>query len=142
MCRSKTMPIQAVNTAVSPNFKHQNPYYKGKLVSVKRFPDYEERKYEQEASTGKKWGVGIASAFINGLGQAINGDWGKAAGFFFGGIAGGYLGKIVAGKAGKWAVGFGIGIWSIMDAVKSAKTTVTEIVPCSNQTTQQLSVNA
>ena len=136
------MPIQAVNTTVSPNFKHQNPYYKGKLVSVKQFPDYEERKYEQEASTGKKWGVGIASAFINGLGQAINGDWGKAAGFFFGGIAGGYLGKAVAGKAGMWAVGFGVGIWSIVDAVKSAKTTVTEIVPYSNQTTQQLSVNA
>ena len=127
------MSIQAINPNVSPSFQHENPYYKGKLVSVKRFPDYEERKYEREASTGKKWGVGIASAFVNGLGQAINGDWGKAAGFFFGGIAGSYLGKVLAGKAGKWIAGIGVGIWSVVDAVKNARSTATEIVPTQNQ---------
>ena len=136
------MSIQSVSTAVSPNFQHQNPYYKGKLVSVKQFPDYEERKYEQEASTGKKWGVGIASAFITGLGQVINGDWGKAAGFFFGEMAVGYAAKAVAGKAGMWIASVGIGIWSIVDAVKSAKSTVTEIVPHSNNAQQPLSVDA
>lgn len=67
----------------------------------------------KEASTAKKVGVGIASSLIPGLGQAINGQWGKAAGFFFGETAAISL----LGAVG-W---LGIGIWSVVDAVKNAQ---------------------
>lgn len=73
----------------------------------------------KEAGSGKKWGVGIASAVIPGLGQAINGEWGKAAGFFFGGIAASVVAATTAPLIG--LAGLGLGIWSIVDAVKSAK---------------------
>lgn len=125
------MSIQAI-VNISPNFQHQNPYNKGKLVSVKRFPDYEERIYEREGSTGKKWGVGIASGIIPGLGQAINGSWGKAAGFFFGNMAVGLVGRYTGAKIPALLCGLGVNIWSIVDAVKGAKSKATEIVPHSN----------
>lgn len=84
----------------------------------------ESTKYPQEASTGKKIGVGIASWFVPGLGQFINNDTKKGLAMF-----------------GAWAiiriiinstktrnvleilrlVNFGIGIYSIVDAVKNAK---------------------
>ena len=86
--------------------------------------------YEVEASSGKKWGVGIASAYLPGLGQAINGDWGKGVGFFLGTGVLGFLsnsasasGKIGLGIAGGLAT-LGLGIASIVDAVKSTKSTV------------------
>lgn len=67
---------------------------------------------KKEASTGKKWGVGLASFFVPGLGQAVNGEWGKAAGFFLGtAVTFSLLGPIALIPA----------IWSIVDAVKNAK---------------------
>ena len=75
---------------------------------------------KKAASTGKKWGVGIASFFLTGLGQAINGQWGKAAGFFFGAVA---IGALVGPVAPALAImiGAGMSILSIVDAVKNAK---------------------
>ena len=129
-------PVSVNNT----NTLNSNPAFKkkeSKLVSVRKYPDFEERRYEVDASTGKKWGVGIASCFVSGLGQAINGDWGKAAGFFFGNIACSLLAGISASMGNKGAVGTGLGIvgalglnvWSIVDAVKSAKTEEIQIIP-------------
>ena len=81
-------------------------------------PEPQERK---EAGSGKKWGVGIASAVIPGLGQAINGEWGKAAGFFLGTYVGaGAVGFMIHPFLGA-AVAIGANIWSIVDAVKNAK---------------------
>ena len=110
------------NNAIA--FKAREP----KLVDVIKHENFEERKYETEASTGKKWGVGIASAFITGLGQAINGQWGKAAGFFFGTIAAGAVAGKLLGRLGAGLVGAAACAWSIVDAVKNAKSTSTEIV--------------
>lgn len=62
----------------------QGYQYYPPIKSVKEFPDHYEYTFKEEASTGKKWGVGLGSFFIPGLGQAINGQWGKAAGFFVG----------------------------------------------------------
>ena len=82
-------------------------------LSTKNNVEKEEPKAQpKEASSGKKWGVGIASAFISGLGQMINGEWGKGVGFLAGAIAGGIL---------CWPVGVAVSVWSIVDAVKNAK---------------------
>lgn len=73
----------------------------------------------KEASTAKKWGVGIASAFLPGLGQAINGQWGKGLGFFLG--SGATAALTVAFPPAGLIAAAGVGIWSIVDAVKNAK---------------------
>lgn len=112
------------------NFKAQQ---RTKLIGVERYPDYEVRKYETEATTGKKWGVGFASYFVPGLGQAINGQWVKAAGFFFG-TYGAYASMIMGAKKPFLAIpgllaGIGLDIWSIVNAVKNAKSEETQIIP-------------
>lgn len=144
----------SINPVVTGNTSPvvSNPCFKKKetrLVSVRKYPDFEERRYEVEASTGKKWGVGVASFFVSGLGQAINGDWGKAAGFFFGEIACKLLVGISASMGKKGAVGAGLGIlgalgldvWSIVDAVKSAKNEEIQIIPNINSSSD-LNINA
>ena len=73
---------------------------------------------KKEASTSKKWGVGIASTFIPGLGQAINGDWGKAAGFFLGNAT---FNILAFSNPLLFIPAAAINICSIVDAVKSAK---------------------
>lgn len=83
----------------------------------KKFP--KNQNPPKEASTGKKWGVGIASGLIPGLGQAINGEWGKAAGFFLGNVA---LNGMAFAVSPLLAIpALGINIWAIVDAVKNAK---------------------
>lgn len=109
------------------------------LKSVQRFPDYEVRTYETEGSTGKKWGVGIASALFPGLGQAINGQWGKAAGFFFGSIAASIAGEKIGGRGANIIATIAVTAWSIIDAVNNAKTTTTQVVPIQSQ---KVDVNA
>ena len=138
----------------TPNFKSKNI---PTLVSVTQGPDYETRVYETDATSGKKWGVGLASAFIPGVGQAINGEWGKGIGFFLGGIglpllvgiAGGFT-SVAGGGAKKSLAGLyiaglaanlGLRIWSIVDAVKNAKSEVTQIVPRNNTSKPQSSIN-
>ena len=80
----------------------------------------------KEASTSKKWGVGIASFLIPGLGQLVNSESGKAAGFFFGSLAAQVL--TLASIQIVPVMGFlmgcaslGLQIWSCYDAVKNAK---------------------
>lgn len=104
---------------------------------------YYEKTYTSEASKGKKWGVGLASAFCPGLGQAINGQWGKGIGFFLGygalyaaGMMSGVIGmgsnKPTKGIGAMLALctgALGLGIGSIVDAVKNAKSEVKQIVP-------------
>ena len=104
---------------------------------------YYEKTYTSEASNGKKWGVGLASAFCPGLGQAINGQWGKGIGFFLGYGAlytAGVLSGAIGASSDKAAKGIGamlalctgalaLGIGSIVDAVKNAKSEVKQIVP-------------
>ena len=135
--------ISPVNTSV------QKPQFKGrtKIKSVEQYPDYKVVTMETEASTGKKWGVGIASAAVCGLGQAINGEWGKAAGFFFGTIAASALGFILGGGKAKglalsYLMGGAVGIWSIVDAVKNASSEISQIIPNKNDTATNINVNA
>ena len=70
----------------------------------------------KEASTGKKWGVGIASFMVPGLGQAINGDWGKGLAFFGGALLAGMLLPALAPISAVI-----LGTWSATHAVKTAK---------------------
>ncbi len=129
---------------ITSNYCNAAPVFKGTkapvLVDVRRNGDVEERHYETEASTGKKWGVGIASSFVTGLGQAVNGDWGKAAGFFFSALGLGAISYAIV-RAGKHGLGrglaviggLGLNIASIVDAVKNAKSTQVQIVPVENK---------
>ncbi len=75
---------------VGPNIQQPNPYqqqpmmqqqYYPEVLNVQEFPDHYVYTIKDDASSGKKWGVGLGSFFLTGLGQAINGQWGKAAGF-------------------------------------------------------------
>ena len=117
-----------VNNAYQPKFK-------GK-ASVKEIDkgDYIEKHIQTEASTGKKWGVGIASAFLSGLGQFINGDVGKGFAFLGASIATGVAAGLSfakgskAGYLGSLIAGLGVEIWTIVDAVKNAKSESVQIV--------------
>lgn len=142
-------PVSINSQGQSPNFKGER---KTRLVSVSQGDGYEARVYETDASKGKKWGLGLASATIPGLGQAINGQWGKGIGFFvganfipmlLGGVAGLFsLAKAKTPKQGQagiigaliafYVTALGGRIWSAVDAAKNAKTETVQIVPKSN----------
>ena len=105
---------------------------------------YELRKFETEATSDKKWGVGIASWVLPGLGQAINDEWGKGFAFFglsailppiigalsgFGVMTSGWNknnAKVSAalGLTGIMLTALGGRIWSCVDAVRNAKSEV------------------
>lgn len=75
--------------------------------------------------------------FIPGLGQAINGQWGKGIGFFLGEVVTEILASFAIAKPAIGITGavlnLGNRIWSVTDAVKNAKSEVQQIVP-KNQT--------
>ncbi len=108
--------------------------------------------YKTEATTGKKWGVGIASWLLPGSGQAINNEWRKGIGFFslsviapiilsaitgVGMIAGLKHNSRIATTAGmvgfgaSWLMGLGGRIWACVDAVKHAKSEID--IPINNK---------
>ena len=132
------MSVNSVSSKNSPAY-----YQAREPKSVKEFPDRYVYTYEEPGRTGKKVGVGIASYYIPGLGQAINGQWGKAGGFLAGTIGLSFLTgmlpvslalrynngkfnpvKFKAGMAGA-VLGMlgilGVKIWSTVDAVRNAK---------------------
>lgn len=114
--------------ANNPNYQSSKMSFKGReLVSEKEYPDYIEKRYKTDASTGKKWGVGIASAFITGLGQFINGDVGKGFAFLVAGIVSGFV--LTKNMTLGYVASLAVRILSIVDAVKNAKTKVVETVP-------------
>lgn len=127
-----SMCVQSIGVNNSAAYR---PNFKG-ASDVKEIDkgSYIERHVTTEASNGKKWGVGIASFFIPGLGQLINGDFGKGLAFSGGGIASYVLanvammkGKLVLASVGGVAA-LATGIASIVDAVKSAKSETVQIV--------------
>ena len=121
-------PMSQQTMQMQPAFAQ--PQYYPEVLDVKEFPDHYVYTIKDEASSGKKWGVGIGSFFCPGLGQAINGQWGKAAAFFGGGIGAAMLGKVnfLAGQLGM----IGVCVWSIIDAVKNASSKTKQIVPKEN----------
>ena len=120
-------PQVPVETKVKNNDKPvQNPpAFKGKTENDKFV-----KSYQVEATAGKKWGVGLASLWCPGLGQAINGQWGKGVAYLlgFGAMSLGTYVAMAKHKSGMMfatALGaLGVGIASIVDAVKNAKSTV------------------
>ena len=88
------------------------------------------KEYTVEATKGKKWGVGIASWCMTGLGQMINGQWAKGLGMFFGsalagvGLAASIKKGSQLGMVGSGIAAVGLGLISIIDAVKNAKSKV------------------
>ena len=130
------MPASPVMNTQAPAY-----YYASSPKSIREYPDRYLYTYEEPASTGKKVGVGVASYFMPGLGQAINGQWGKALGFFAASIGTAIVSGVAtvipmllkpnaARNAIKSTLSavigvaalIGIDIWSIVDAVKNAKT--------------------
>lgn len=136
-------------SVVSPNgipqvgpVVHHSPAFRAQAVEnygpkeVRDFPDRTEYVYETEGSTGKKWGVGIASAVCPGFGQAINGQWGKGFAFLAGWLGSQIIGGVTKNLGISLLGTLGIGIWSIVDAVNSAKSTETVILPKVSQQKQ------
>ena len=79
-------------------------------------------------------GVGIASACLTGLGQFINGDVDKGFGFLIAGLVStvvSFAGRVKGSKGLYWGgvlASLGIGIGSVVDAVKNAKSETVQIV--------------
>ena len=127
------MSIQAISVnscGVAPSFRGNKAPV---LVETRKNGDVEERRYEVEATTGKKWGVGLGSFFITGLGQAINGEWGKAAIFLLSSAAVGITAAFAKSSNFSMALltglaSLGIKAGSIVDAVQNAKSTEVQIV--------------
>ena len=111
---------------------NQSPY--GELIDLKEHPDCFEYVYEKSASPGRKVGVGIASALFPGLGQMINGQWGKGAAFMGSNLLmvvmlltnakGGVKRELIISTAN-----FVLNLISIVDAVRNVKQKETVIVP-------------
>ncbi len=57
--------------------------FQGKKDKKATVPDEYFAEYKVKAGKGKKAGVAIASVLFPGLGQVINGDWGRGFGHFF-----------------------------------------------------------
>ena len=74
------------------------------------------KNFKKEAPAEKKLVSGLCSFFIPGLGQAINGQWGKAVGFFLGSMIVTPLSICTLGL-----LGLPYQIWSAYDAAKNAK---------------------
>ena len=132
------MAVGSVQNFATTNVHAYQPQFKGAkdAPDVKDIDrgDFIERRVKTEGTTGKKWGVGIASAFMSGLGQFINGDVGKGFGFLVAGLAtyvATALGVMKGSKGLYWGgvlASLGIGIGSVVDAVKNAKSETVQIV--------------
>lgn len=127
--------VQSVGPNVQQPMQMQpgfaQPQYYPEVLDVKEYPDHFVYTIKDDASTGKKWGVGLGSFFLPGLGQAINGQWLKAAGFFGGSlVAGNVLTKYNPILGGLTTLG--ICIWSTVDAVKNASSKSKQVVPKEN----------
>ncbi|MBR2430896.1 hypothetical protein IKB17_05495 [bacterium] len=97
---------------------------------VEEFVTHYEYTYEKPATSGRKWGVGIASGFIPGLGQAINGDWLKAGLFCAGNIALNIFAKSLTStsKVIATVASLALNVGAVYDAVKCAKSKVVQVV--------------
>ena len=73
-----------------------------------------------KVSARKKIGAGIASAIVPGLGQAVNGQWGKALGFFIGVGLSDTVGFVLGGPVGMVAAHVAMDVWNIVDAYRNA----------------------
>lgn len=110
-----------------PNMKYKE------LKGLYNYKEYEAT-FADRYSPG--W-TGVASAFIPGLGECINGEWGRGLGKFFGNVAlmttanvfvqKSYVDPYSAWQTGIvvgvvcYAAALGLDIWSIVDAVRIAK---------------------
>lgn len=134
------MAVGSVQNFSATNVHAYQPQFKGangapEVKDIDR-GDFIERRVKTEGTTGKKWGVGIASAFMSGLGQFINGEVGKGFGFLVAGLATNVataLGVMKGSKGKGLFLGgalatLGINIWSIVDAVKNTKSETVQIV--------------
>ena len=122
------------------SFKNNDFYQYPQPDFVKEYPDFYELTYKTEASSGKKWAVGIWSTLIPGAGHAINGQWKRGLAFLAGNIGALLLAIPTAMAAANSKVGnvlaiasalgsFGIRAWTVVDAVKNSKAEIKQIVP-------------
>ena len=101
--------------------------------------DYIERHIQTEATSSKKWGVGIASFLMPGLGQFINGDVGKGFGFLSGvfGVVGltflAFRAKSIGAYCLSIASNLGLKVWSTIDALKNVKSEQVQIIKKSDE---------
>lgn len=135
--------VQNINLENSP--EKDEVSFKGKARREAKYGktdidkgDYIERHIVAEGTKSRKAAVGIASALIPGLGQFINGDGGKGFGFLAATLLTPLL-ALPALAARKPAVKIlcaslaalsqiGTRIWAPIDAVKNAKTEITQII--------------
>lgn len=104
-----------------------------KYKELKHLYDYKEYTSDMADRYSPVW-TGVASVFIPGLGECINGEWGRGLGKFFGNVAlltAGSIASLEFAYTGLIGYGvsslvfcsaaLGIEIWSIVDAVRIAK---------------------
>lgn len=136
----RIITILAILIASATFCAAQSDYYnsgKAKYRQIKN--DYNRKEYVSSPTDkySRGW-AGVGSAVIPGLGQALDGEWGRAAGFFFGNIglkvlAGSSMNYNTDAATGKTtlegtpytlcfiAADLALGIWSIIDAVHVAQ---------------------
>lgn len=108
---------------VSYSSMHMSNYtnklaFKGKSREEKAENEIEESP-QKSASTAKKWGVGIGSYLLPGVGQLVNGEYLKGTCLLVGSIGlAGYL--MSKGKVDNFFLGI-IKVGSAIDAVANAK---------------------
>lgn len=73
-----------------------------------------------KSPTTKKIGVGVVSCIFPGLGQLVNGQFGKAVLFWAGAGVASIAGFCIAGPVGSVAAAYALNALSIYDAVKNA----------------------
>lgn len=118
------MQVNTVNNNIFNNSPRSQKPFCANFRAKEESQEILELKEELEKSKkSRKWGVGIASACLTGLGQIINGEVGKGLAFFLGSILAG--GVSLAAYRSNRTFGSLIGlasmaipIWSIVDAVK------------------------
>ena len=105
---------------ISPTFRAANAGI-DEFVSTKANEKIKNLKADSKpkSNTGKKIGVSLASILYSGLGQAVNGQWGKALGFCLGESAAALAGFCIAGPIGAIIGAYAVKGLSIYDAVKN-----------------------
>ena len=124
------MSINGIQLAKSNLSFNQPAFNGGKIddVKIKEYPDHIEKRTLVKPSTGKKWGVGIASLLVSGLGQFVNGDIEKGVLFLAGEIGAWIAPKVFKVRIASRVLLPAVKIWSAIDAVKNAKSTVVSVV--------------
>lgn len=115
------MNINKIGASVQPNLKAFQPVSFSAQEKTEDIPEQIEGK--KRSLTAKKWGVGIASFALPGVGQIVNSEVGKGLAMLIPAVILGGITKV--SKGGTQIISalatIGLAVYSIIDAVKNVK---------------------